>query len=63
MNALTLAELERQAHIALPPSAFDYFSTGAQDEFFLRESRDAFRRQVSCSACVLLEMDVNQLCV
>ncbi len=41
---LNLFELEQLAREKLPPSAYDYFASGAWDEVTLRENRAAFER-------------------
>ncbi len=44
MNALNLFELEKLAKEELPQSTYDYYASGAGDEFTLRENRAAFER-------------------
>ena len=44
IDALNLFELEKLAKEKLPPSAHDYYSSGAWDEVTIRENRDAFER-------------------
>jgi len=44
IDALNLFELEKLAKEKLPPSAHDYYSSGAWDEVTIRENRAAFER-------------------
>ena len=43
-EAVTLDDLERYAATWLDKTAFDYFSTGADDDVTLHENRQAFKR-------------------
>src|SRR5438105_12289593 len=43
-DMLNLVELEQLAKEKLPPTAYDYFASGAWDEVTLRENRAAFER-------------------
>lgn len=43
-EAITLDDLERYAATYLDKTVFDYFSTGADDDFTLHENRQAFKR-------------------
>lgn len=43
-NAVNLSELEELARSALQPMAYDYYSSGANDEITLRENEQAYRR-------------------
>ena len=42
--ALNLGELEERARAVLPPMAYGYYASGANDEVTLRENRSAYER-------------------
>src|SRR5215217_5696601 len=44
MQALSLRELEAQAHERLDPAVYDFFAGGAEDELTLRANEAAFAR-------------------
>lgn len=43
-DSVTIDDLKNYAAIHLDQNAFDYFSTGADDEVTLHENRQAFKR-------------------
>ena len=45
-EAVTLDDLERYTATWLDKTAFDYFSTGADDDVTLHENRQAFKRYI-----------------
>ena len=49
-DAVILDDLERYAATCLDKTAFDYFSTGANDDVTLQENRQAFKRYTYLTA-------------
>ncbi len=59
---VNLFEFEAIAAKRIPKQAFDYFSSGANDEITLRENRNAFER-ISLYPRMLRDVDRRDLCV
>jgi 4-hydroxymandelate oxidase len=60
MDLLNLDELERLASERLSPLAWDYYSSGADDELTLQRNREAYR-ELSLHYRVLVDVSVREL--
>jgi 4-hydroxymandelate oxidase len=60
IDATNLSELEALARAVLPPNAYDYYASGANDEITLRENRSAFER-IAVHPRMLVDVSVRDM--
>ena len=60
IDAINLSELEALARVVLPPDAYDYYASGANDEITLRENRTAFER-IAVHPRMLVDVSIRDM--